>query len=125
MEPPLDWARWFAVSIPVSALSIFLIWLFLLVSYRPSRSPDGEGEIEIKAIRPTKEPFTVKQYWVTFVCLLTIALWCVEHNIEKYVGDMGVIAILPILAFFSTGVLKKVCYNYLNGAWKMLTVWVG
>lgn len=108
MDPPLSWAQWFAVSLPVSALSIFLIWLFLLVSYRPARSPDGEGEIEIKPIRATKEPFTFKQYWVTFVCLLTIALWCIEHKIHQYVGDMGVIAILPIVAFFSTGVLKKV-----------------
>ena len=104
----ISWGKWFAVSLPVSAVSIFLIWLFLLVSYRPSRSPDGEGEIEIKPIRPTIEPFTFKQYWVMFVCLVTIALWCFEHSIEEYVGDMGVIAILPIVAFFSTGVLKKV-----------------
>ena len=39
-----------------------------------------------------------------------------EKKIEQYVGDMGVIAILPILAFFSTGVLKKVGYNYFDGA---------
>ncbi|TFK34530.1 SPX domain-containing protein [Crucibulum laeve] len=103
----MDWAKWFAVALPVSAISILLIWLLLLVSYRPARSPDGDGEIEIKTIRPTKEPFSLKQYWVTFVCLFTIALWCVEHEIEEYVGDMGVIAIIPIVAFFSTGVLKK------------------
>lgn len=30
-----------------------------------------------------------------------------EHSIEDWVGDMGVIALIPILAFFSTGVLKK------------------
>ncbi|PPQ65178.1 hypothetical protein CVT24_011055 [Panaeolus cyanescens] len=107
MDPKLDWATWFAVALPVSALSIVLIWLFLLVSYHPERSPDGEGVIEIKAIRPTKEKFTVKQYWVTFVCLFTIALWCIEHEIEPYVGDMGVIALIPVLAFFSTNVLKK------------------
>lgn len=107
MDPPLDWARWFAVALPVSAISIVLIWLLLLVSYRPSRSPDGEGEIEIKQIRATREKFTLKQYWVSFVCVATIALWCVEHEIEEYVGDMGVIAIIPIVAFFSTGVLKK------------------
>ncbi|KAF8885479.1 SPX domain-containing protein, partial [Infundibulicybe gibba] len=107
MDPPLDWGRWFAVSLPVSAISILLIWALLLASYKPARSPDGEGEIEIRTIRPTREPFTLKQYWVTFVCLVTIGLWCVEHNIEKYVGDMGVIAIIPIVAFFSTGVLKK------------------
>ena len=68
---------------------------------------DGE-ELEIKAIRPTRERFTKKQWWVTFVCLVTIALWCIEHEIEEWVGDMGVIALLPIIAFFSTGVLKKV-----------------
>jgi len=108
MEPEIDWASWFAVALPVSAVSIVLIWWLLLVSYRPGRSPDGEGDIEIKAIRPTKEPFTVKQYWVTFVCLLTIALWCIEHTIKAQVGDMGVIALIPVVLFFSTNVLKKV-----------------
>ncbi|KAF9230363.1 SPX domain-containing protein [Melanogaster broomeanus] len=107
MEPQLDWGSWFAVSLPVSIISILVIWLLLLASYRPSRSPDGEGEIEIRAIRPIKEPFTLKQYWVTFVCLTTIALWCIEHQIESFIGDMGIIAIIPIVAFFATGVLKK------------------
>lgn len=109
MDPQLDWSKWFAVALPVSAISIILIWLLLLVSYRPAQSPDGEGTIEIKPIKPTREPFTMKQYWVCFVCLATIALWCIEHAIEDWIGDMGVIAIIPIVAFFSTGVLKKVC----------------
>lgn len=108
MEPPLDWASWFAVALPVSMISIILIWLLLLVSYQPARAPDGDGEIEIRPIRPTKEPFTLKQWWVTVVCLVTIGLWCVEHQIEDTIGDMGIIAIIPIVAFFATGVLKKV-----------------
>ncbi|KAG6888170.1 hypothetical protein C0992_009446 [Termitomyces sp. T32_za158] len=107
MDNPIDWATWFAVALPVSAISIFLIWGMLLVSYRPARAPDGDGEIEIKQIRPTRERFTHKQWWVTIVCLVTIGLWCVAHQIEPYVGDMGVIAIIPIVAFFTTGVLKK------------------
>ena len=107
MDPPIDWLGWFAVALPVSAVSIVLIWLLLLASYRPGVTPDG-SELEIKPIRATKEKFTLKQYWVTFVCLVTIGLWCVELTIVEWVGDMGIIAILPILAFFSTGVLKKV-----------------
>ncbi|KAL4062174.1 SPX domain-containing protein [Scleroderma citrinum] len=107
MDPKLDWTSWFAVALPVSIISILLIWLLLLVSYKPARSPDGEGDIEVKTIRPTKEAFTLKQYWVICVCLMTIVLWCVEHQIEDVVGDMGIIAILPIVAFFATGVLKK------------------
>lgn len=108
MEPKLDWLQWFAVSLPVGIISNFLIWLLLIVSYKPSTAPDGEVLV-IKEIRPLKDKFTKQQYWVVFVCLVTIALWCAEHSIEEYVGDMGVIALIPIVAFFSTGVLKKVC----------------
>ena len=108
MQPPLDWGRWFLVAIPVSGVSIVLIWLLLLVSYRPSRLPTGDGSLEIKNIRPTRERFTVKQWWVTFVCMTTISLWVIEHAIEEWIGDMGVIAIIPIVAFFGSGILKKV-----------------
>ena len=108
MDPQVSWAQWFTVALPVSGISIFLIWLLLLASYRPARSPDGEGDIEIRPIRPTRDSFTLKQYWVIFICLVTISLWCVEHAIHEVVGDMGVIALIPIIAFFSTGVLKKV-----------------
>jgi phosphate transporter len=108
MDPPLGWGSWFAVALPVSAISILLIWGLLIASYRPSRSPDGEGEIEIKSIRPTADKFTLQQYWVSFICLLTIALWCAAHQIEHIFGDMGIIAIIPLVAFFATGVLKKV-----------------
>ncbi|QRW17947.1 transport protein [Rhizoctonia solani] len=92
MDPPLDWLQWFAVAIPVSALTIFVIWLLLLVSYKPGYAPDGT-ELRIRPIRPTKESFTLKQYWVSII--------------DHIFGDMGVIAIIPIVAFFSTNVLKK------------------
>ncbi|KIL65820.1 hypothetical protein M378DRAFT_197907 [Amanita muscaria Koide BX008] len=137
MEPPLDWARWFAVSLPVSSVSIILIWLLLIVSYRPSRLPPSVGgdifdedpwdgsvrELEIKPIRPTKETFTAKQYWVSCVCLVTIALWCVAHEIEDYLGDMGIIAIMPIVAFFGTGVLKKDDFEHF--AWSIVFLAMG
>ncbi|KAF8606653.1 SPX-domain-containing protein [Ceratobasidium sp. AG-I] len=106
MDPPLDWLEWFAVAIPVSAVTIILIWLLLLVSYKPGSAPDGT-ELRIRPIRPTRESFTLKQYWVSFICLVTIGMWCVAHQIDHVMGDMGVIAIIPIVAFFSTNVLTK------------------
>jgi phosphate transporter len=119
MDPPLDWLQWFAVSLPVSAISILLIWLLLLASYRPARLPEGledgggeGGTLEIKPIRPSRDRFTKTQWFVSAVCVLTIALWCVEHEIESWVGDMGVIALVPVIAFFATGVLKKVGLLY-------------
>jgi phosphate transporter len=113
MDPQLGWLQWFAVSLPVGAISILLIWLLLLASYKPGTTADGE-QLIIKPIRPMRDNFTAQQYWVTLVCMVTIALWCIEHSIEDYVGDMGIIAIIPIVAFFSTGVLKKVCISSIS-----------
>ncbi|KAJ7915353.1 Sodium:sulfate symporter transmembrane region-domain-containing protein [Mycena leptocephala] len=109
MQPPVSWGQWFIVALPVSFISILLIWGLLLASYRPARAPDGGCDIEIRLIRPTREHFTLKQWWVTFVCVVTIALWCFarQPELKRYFGDMGVIAIIPIVAFFATGVLKK------------------
>lgn len=107
MNPPISWLQWFAVALPVSFVSIVIIWLLLLVSYQPGNTVDGEP-LEIRPIRPSQEALNPEQWWVLSVCATTIALWCIEHKIEHVVGDMGVIAILPIVAFFGTGVLKKV-----------------
>jgi phosphate transporter len=114
MQPPVSWGQWFIVALPVSFISILLIWGLLLASYRPARAPDGGRDIEIRLIRPTREHFTLKQWWVTFVCVVTIALWCFarQPELKRYFGDMGVIAIIPIVAFFATGVLKKVWFHY-------------
>ena len=56
-------------------------------------------------------PITWTQVYILAVTFITIALWCIEISIEQYVGDMGVIAILPILAFYGTGVLSKDDWN--------------
>jgi phosphate transporter len=117
MDPPLDWLQWFAVALPVATISVVLIWLLLLVAYRPARLPPGaeeagagnaDGELEIKPIKASRDSFSRRQWFVAAVCLVTIGLWCVEHEIESWVGDMGVIALIPVVVFFATGVLKKV-----------------
>lgn len=109
-EEQLDWLQWFAVALPVSAISIILIWLLLLATYRPGYTVDGE-ELEIQPIRAVRESFTAQQWFVAVICVGTIALWCIAHLLAKYLGDMGIIAIIPIVAFFSTGILKKASLN--------------
>lgn len=93
---------------PLVDISILLIWLLLLASYQLARAPDGDGEVVIRSIRPTREEFALNRWWATVVCLATIVLWCVEREIEPAIEDMRIIPIIPIVAFFTTGVLKKV-----------------
>ncbi|KAI1343626.1 SPX domain-containing protein [Xylariaceae sp. FL0016] len=117
MEPALTWGEWFFVVIPVGIVSIVLIWLLLLVTFQP-----GKGTT-IVPIRPVKEKFTGLQWFVSVVCLATIALWCGSHALESTFGDMGVIAILPIVIFFGIGILTKEDFN--NFPWTIIILAAG
>ncbi|KAK4700099.1 phosphate transporter, partial [Phenoliferia sp. Uapishka_3] len=106
MNPPISWLGWFAVSIPVASTSIFLIWLILLWSYRT-----GKGLV-INPVRVSRESWTSQQYFVSVITLVTIALWCVESKLAWLLGDMGIIAIIPIVAFYGTGILRKADFDH-------------
>jgi len=117
MEPQPGWGIWFFVALPVCIITILLIWLLLLVTFRPGRNTT------IVPIRPMKDRFTGIQYFISFVTLATIVLWCVSHQLEGVFGDMGVIAIIPIVLFFGTGILTKEDFN--NFLWTIIILAAG
>jgi len=67
--------------------------------------------------------FTGVQYFISFVTLATIALWCVTHQLEGVFGDMGVVAIIPMVMFFGTGILTKEDFN--NFLWTIIILAAG
>ncbi|KAK6083246.1 SPX domain-containing protein [Seiridium cupressi] len=117
MEPAPTWGQWFFVTIPVGILSILCIWFLLLVTFQPGRGTT------IVPIRTMREDFTIGQWFVSIVCLATIALWCASHQLESTFGDMGVIAIMPIVIFFGIGILTKEDFN--NFPWTIIILAAG
>ncbi|SNX87653.1 probable PHO91 - similarity to Pho87p and Pho90p [Melanopsichium pennsylvanicum] len=105
MKQPVGWLQWFAVTIPVSGLSLVVIWLILLWSYG-----GGKGTV-IKKLGESRDSFTKIQWFISAVAISTIALWCLEKNFEWIVGDMGIIAIVPMVLLFGTGILTKEDFN--------------
>ncbi|PHH81941.1 hypothetical protein CDD82_7480 [Ophiocordyceps australis] len=117
MEPAPTWPQWFFITIPVGSVSISLIWILLLVTFQP-----GKGTA-IAPIRPLKERFSGVQWFVSIVTVVTIALWCTSHQLENIFGDMGVIAIIPIVLFFGIGILTKEDFN--NFPWTIIILAAG
>lgn len=117
MAPQPSWGIWFFVALPVGIISLLLIWILLLVSFKP-----GKGTT-IVPVRPVKDKFSGTQWFVTIVCLVTIGLWCASHQLEDVFGDMGVVAILPIVVFFGTGILTKEDFN--NFLWTIIILAAG
>lgn len=117
MEPEPTWGQWFFIVIPVGVISLGLIWVLLLVSFRPGRGTT------IVPIRPVRDAFTGIQWFVSVVTLATIGLWCASHTLEGVFGDMGVIAIIPIILFFGVGILTKEDFN--NFPWTIIILAAG
>jgi di/tricarboxylate transporter len=109
MNPPPSWIQWFAVSIPICILLDLAIWALLLLVYNPKPGPVANVPEIFSHSQLAK--FNGTQMFVIFVSISTIILWCAESSLEGVVGDMGVIAILPIIAFFGTGILTKDDWN--------------
>lgn len=117
MQPEPGWGVWFFIALPVCIISILLIWLLLLITFQPGRGTT------IVPIRPMKDKFTGTQWFITAVTLGTIALWCVTNQLQPIFGDMGVVAIIPIVIFFGTGILTKEDFN--NFLWTIIILAAG
>ncbi|OAA44320.1 spx [Metarhizium rileyi] len=117
MKPEPTWLQWFFIVIPVGAVSIVLIWMLLLVTFQP-----GKGTV-IAPIRPLKERFSGVQWFVSVITVITIAMWCISHQMDHIFGDMGVIAIIPIVLFFGIGILTKEDFN--NFPWTIIILAAG
>jgi phosphate transporter len=117
MSPQPSWGIWFFIALPVGIISLILIWILLLVTFQP-----GKGTT-IVPIRPVKDRFTGVQWFISIVTLGTIVLWCVTHQLEEVFGDMGVVAIIPIILFFGTGILTKEDFN--NFLWTIIILAAG
>ncbi|WPH03305.1 SPX domain-containing protein [Acrodontium crateriforme] len=117
MEPQPGWGIWFFVALPVCIVSILLIWVLLLITFKPGRNTT------IVPIRPMRDRFTGIQWFISIVTVATIVLWCLSHQLEGVFGDMGVIAIIPIVLFFGTGILTKEDFN--NFLWTIIILAAG
>lgn len=116
MDPIPTWMQWFAVAIPVSIVSILMVWFFLMLTFPP-------GDLKLTPIRRMREPYTGKQYFVVFGSLVTIVLWCMSQKLEPVLGNMGVIALIPIVLFFGTGLLTTEDFN--NFLWTIIALAMG
>ena len=117
MRPEPSWLIWFFIALPVCFASLFLIWLLLVLTFRLSKGT------AIVPLRPARENFTGVHWFISLVSVGTILLWCVTHQIDGIVGDMGVVALIPMVLFFGTGVLTKEDFN--NFLWTVVMLAAG
>ncbi|KAI9355693.1 SPX domain-containing protein [Zopfochytrium polystomum] len=104
-----------SATLPSTGLGISTDQVAVVESVPPQQSASGKFFV--------KNPITLTQVFVLFITIVTIGLWCVESSIEAYVGDMGIIALVPIVAFYGTGILSKDDWN--SQLWNVVALAMG
>ncbi|CAI5061991.1 AVN_HP_G0084020.mRNA.1.CDS.1 [Saccharomyces cerevisiae] len=117
MDPSPSWAEWFMIALPVCFICVMAIWVLLIITFPP------EPNVKILQLHPSRDPFTLKQWFVTLVCIITIVLWCLSNQISGIFGEMGIISIIPIVVFFGTGLLTSDDFN--NFMWTIVVLAMG
>lgn len=119
MSPPPSWTDWFCVSVPLCLLGNCIVWLWLLQSYQIK----NDGHEITTTTNKMSLRMTATQFFIVCVTLFTIVLWCIARTYRDTLGDMGVIAIIPLIAFFGTGILTKDEFN--NFLWNVIILAMG
>ncbi|GMM56669.1 SPX domain-containing inorganic phosphate transporter [Maudiozyma humilis] len=95
----IGWGQFFAVALPCGILAMLCSWGLMCLTFKINTT-------KLEKFTPIKTRLTLKQYYIVFVTLGTILLWCVETQVEGAFGSSGQIAVLPIVLFFGTGLLS-------------------
>ena len=90
-----DWSRrrWATATCVFLSLTIF---------------PRASWWMLIPSLFDLQDKLNLKQVYVITISIATVALWCANSWLQRWTGEMGIIAILPLVAFFGFGILGKV-----------------
>ncbi|ODV83929.1 hypothetical protein CANARDRAFT_29649 [[Candida] arabinofermentans NRRL YB-2248] len=116
LTPQPSWGNWFSFSIPLCVIGLFVCWITMILTF-------NINTVKIKAMKPIKEQFTVKQYYIILVTVVTIVLWCTESQLESRLGASGIISLIPVVAFYGTGILTTTDVN--NYPWSIVLLAMG
>lgn len=116
MDPAPNWIQWFTVSIPVCCTVIVLIYVFLLFNFNFK----GTTMVPIKR---TDDRLTWSKIYVIAVSIATVVCWCMASLLQDKVGDMGMIAIASMVAFYAPAILAPDDFN--NYPWTIVMLAMG
>ncbi len=80
--------------------------------------PDDVPHVPELLFDENEHEWSINHYVVLGVSATTILLWCTFKFSQPFFGDLGVIALLPLVIFFGTGLLTKQDFN--NFSWNLI-----
>ncbi|KAI0567319.1 Sodium:sulfate symporter transmembrane [Gracilaria domingensis] len=104
-ENSISFAKWLLAALPLCAVMVLMFYAALFIIYRPS-------DYVLPPLVTKAEKFGKPHYIVSGTLVITVVLWAC-HPLSSAFGSPGVVAVIPILALFGSGILIKEDFNNL------------
>ncbi|MGM0404853.1 MAG: SLC13 family permease [Thermoplasmatota archaeon] len=116
----LTFLDWMIIALPLTIIMFVFAYFLLYYAFKPTIK-----ELDIDLGNKTTKGFSKKQIFVLVVFLITVVLWL--GSSFEMVGSLfqsaGIIALIPAVVFFSSGLLGKKDLSELN--WNVLLLMGG
>lgn len=115
---PISFVKWMAFAFPSALVILFLFWLYLIIRFKPQNPmlPPLNQEHEFK-------PWSWKHTLACIVTLVTIVMWALNETLETSLGHVGITSLIPVMVFFSCGILDSHDFGTLR--WSTLVLMGG
>mmetsp|Transcript_43974 Transcript_43974/g.71540 ORF Transcript_43974/g.71540 Transcript_43974/m.71540 type:complete len:707 (-) Transcript_43974:196-2316(-) len=107
----ISFMEWIMIAMPLCVLLVCVCHSLLYFIYKPKIT-------SVASLHFSGDLLGTNHLIVIGVTLLTIVLWFLGPLTERIFGHMGMVAIIPVVAFFGLGLLPKEDFN--NLPWNVL-----
>jgi di/tricarboxylate transporter len=90
-ECSIGFPSWIAVTLPTNMVLLMATWAMLLAYWRPTLTE--LPQIEMADLGP----MDASSIGVSVIVALTVGAWAASSALERYLGDLGIISLLPML----------------------------
>ncbi|PXF45874.1 putative transporter [Gracilariopsis chorda] len=101
----ISFAKWLYAALPLCALMVLVFYVALSIIYKPSA-------YNLPPVPVASEKFSFPHFVVTGTLVVTIFMWA-YHPLTAVFGSPGIVAVIPILILFGSGILIKEDFNNL------------
>ncbi|MFW6304939.1 MAG: SLC13 family permease [Candidatus Saliniplasma sp.] len=116
----LSFLDWVIIALPITILMFLFAYFVLYFAFKPSIK-----ELDIDLEHKAKSGFSRKQIFILVIFSITILLWLTSSVpiVDTLFQSAGIIALIPVVVFFGTGLLDKDDLGKLN--WNVLLLMGG
>ncbi|KAH0792629.1 Sodium:sulfate symporter transmembrane region family protein [Histomonas meleagridis] len=119
LENPISFIQWMSFAAPTSIVLVILYWVYLIIRYRSKNS-------QLSCLTDSSQeflPWTWRHTLAVITTVTTIVMWAIQENFSYALGHVGITSLIPVMVFFSSGILDSTDFGTLR--WSTLVLMGG